>query len=479
MEFLSDAEEYLPYALFAIGAVILASIVIWIMLLRVIVPPNVVHIVQRSKSTTSYGSGHSAGNTYYEFPGWLPIIGVTVLQLPVSNFDISLTAYEAYDKDRLPFLVDVKAFFRIGNTNAAAQKVASFEELHDQLTSIVQGAVRSILAKSELDKIMSERSTYGEQFTHDVGGQLTQWGVEPVKNIELMDVRDARDSRVIENIMAKKKSEIEKDSRKTVAENIKLAQQAEIDADQQVKVKKADADRIVGTQQAESDKSVGISREQSHQAIQEEARITAEKLMSVKQVNIVRQAEIEKESAIVAAEQQKAQIQISADANKYQTSINADAHKYQTTVNADAEKYRIEQTSVAKLTEKQNEAKGILAVGQSSAEAEKLNQLASVTAQTTLAKEVGENKQYQDYLVRIKEVEASIAVGVEQAKNIGHAEIKIIANAGDIQGGVKSVGEVFTPKGGTNVAGMIEALKQTEGGKELVDSFFAMMKKKD
>ncbi|MDR2152989.1 MAG: hypothetical protein LBO72_09220 [Helicobacteraceae bacterium] len=457
----------IPYILYSVGGVIILSIIIWVMSLRVIVAPNVVHIVQRSKTTVSYGTGHSAGNTYYEFPGWLPIIGVTVRQLPVNNFDVALTAYEAYDKDRLPFLVDVKAFFRIANTNAAAQKVASFEELVDQLTSIVQGAVRSILAKSELDKIMSERSTYGEQFTRDVFTQLTQWGVEPVKNIELMDVRDARDSRVIENIMAKKKSEIEKDSRKTVAENLKLAQQAEIDADQQVKVKKADADRIVGTQQAESDKAVGISREQSSQAIQDEAKITAEKLMSVKQVNVVRQAEIEKQSAIVTAEQQKAQIQ-----------INADAQKYETVISADADKYRIEQTSVAKLTEKQNEAKGILAVGQSNAEAEKLNQLASVTAQTTLAKEVGQNKQYQDYLVRIKEVEASIEVGVEQAKNIGNAEIKIIANTGDVQGGIKSIGELFTPKGGTNAAGMLEALKQTESGRELLNSLMALMNKK-
>jgi flotillin len=50
----------------------------------------------------------------------MPVLGVTVRELPVSNFDLDLVRYEAYDKNRLPFTVDVKAFFRIEDTNTAA-----------------------------------------------------------------------------------------------------------------------------------------------------------------------------------------------------------------------------------------------------------------------------------------------------------------------------------------------------------------------
>jgi flotillin len=95
---------------------------------------------------------------YYKRPTWLPLFGVTVRELPVSNFDLDLNSYEAYDKNRLPFIVDVKAFFRIADTNQAAQKVENMMELKDNLAGIVQGSVRSIMAKSDLESIMQERS---------------------------------------------------------------------------------------------------------------------------------------------------------------------------------------------------------------------------------------------------------------------------------------------------------------------------------
>ena len=76
--------------------------------------------------------------------------------LPVSVFDLSLSSYEAYDKERLPFLVDVTAFFRISDSNKAASRVHTFAELNDQLRSIVQGAVRSILELAGISYVLSK-----------------------------------------------------------------------------------------------------------------------------------------------------------------------------------------------------------------------------------------------------------------------------------------------------------------------------------
>ena len=210
-----------------LGLVILAVIAIWltcvILTLRRVVPTNQVHIVQRAKKATSYGTNSPAGNKYYQFPYWVPFIGTSVVSYPISVFDIDLFNYEAYDQGRLPFVVDVKAFFRIDNSDIAASRVSSFVELKNQLTDIVRGAARSLLAKSGLENIMSERSVYGEKFTLEVKDQLKEWGVVPVKNIELMDIRDTKESRVIENIMAKKKSLIEMESRTEVADNKRKA----------------------------------------------------------------------------------------------------------------------------------------------------------------------------------------------------------------------------------------------------------------
>lgn len=98
-------------------SIILISLIslvgMWVLTLRVVVPTNEVHIVQTGKATISYGNEtkDNKGNVYYEFPSWIPYIGVTKTILPISVFDVTLTAYEAYDVGRLPFLVDIKAFF--------------------------------------------------------------------------------------------------------------------------------------------------------------------------------------------------------------------------------------------------------------------------------------------------------------------------------------------------------------------------------
>ena len=436
--------------------IVVAVIIKWILSLRRVVPTNMVHIVQKSKATISYGKGQDAGNVYYEWPSFLPLIGITKRELPVSNFDLDLHDYEAYDKDRLPFVLDVKAFFRISNTNEAANKVASFSELVSHLEGIVQGAVRSIMANAKLEEIMSERSVYGKKFTDEVQDQLKEWGVIPVKNIELMDIRDTKASNVIGNIMAKKKSEIEKESRVEVAKNMKEAQTAEIAAKREIELREQDALESVGKRKAEVEKNVGIMTEKTRQDINEEAKLTKDKEMEIIKVAEVRKAEIDKQASIIKAEQDKTVIELNADAQ-------LEAKK------RDAEMIKV--IATADLEAKKKEAEGIQAEGTARADAKTKDQLASVTAQTTLAKEIGENRQYQEYLVAVEQVKANKEVGIEQAKNLGNADIKVIANGGDVNGGLASARELFTPKGGTNLGGMLEALVQTDTGKKLFDKF--------
>jgi flotillin len=308
-------------------------VLFYILSLRRIVPTNVVHIVQRGDKTVSYGVGKGS-NVYYEFPRWLPKIGVMVRVLPVSNFDIDLAKYSAYDKDRVPFVVDVKAFFHISDTNKAAEKVESFEELKGQLENVVQGAVRSILAKSKLEEIMEERSVFGKQFTEAVNTDLRNWGVEAIKSIELMDVRDADGSHVIQQIMAKRMSAIDMESRTEVAKNTKLAQQAELMARQEVDVTKAETEKVAGEAQAksiqaigiakaEATKKAGIAEQQSISDIAQAERATAEQQMEVLKVQQVKQAEIDKEKEIIQAEMIKRKIEIKAEADKFQVETEA------------------------------------------------------------------------------------------------------------------------------------------------------------
>ncbi len=415
-------------------------------LLRRVVSTNEVHIVQSAKKTTSYGKDTGNGNTYYEWPAWIPLFGVSKIKLPVSVFDLGLDAYEAYDKGRLPFVVDVKAFFRISDSNIAAQRVASFSELHEQLKAIVQGAVRVILATNEIEEILQGRATFGQQFTKEIEEQLTNWGVSTVKNIELMDIRDSKESVVIKNIMEKKKSHIEMESRTEVAKNKQMASVAEIEANREVELQKQAAHQAVGLRTIEAQKKVALEDQSRIQAIKEQEKTTKEKEMAVVQVQAVKTAEIEQQVNVVKANQ-----------NKQTTIIGAEADKDSAILEADG-----------RLEAKKREATGISLEGAARADAEKAMQLAPVQAQITLAKEIGANESYQKYLVTIRQLEATQAIGIEQAKALDKADIKVIANTGNPVSGLNSVMDLFSSKGGTEVGAMLEALSNTETGEKLV-----------
>lgn len=474
-----------------------ASVFLWIIVailkLRRIVPTNVVHIVQRGSNTVSYGVGKQS-NVYYQWPTWMPFLGVEVRQLPVSNFDIDLKNYSAYDKDRVPFLVDVKAFFHIADTNVAAAKVESFEELRGQLENVVQGAVRSILAKSKLEEIMEERSVFGEQFTKMVNADLANWGVESIKNIELMDVRDGNDSNVIHQIMAKRMSAIDKESRIEVAKNKQEAEEAELEANKMVAIKKASTEResgealarsqqAVGIAKAESQKASGIALQESAMEVAKAEKATAEQQMEVIKINSIKQAEIDKERAIIIAEQNKKQAEIDAQANKIIVETEAQANKVKIEMDAEARLEAQKRDAEGKKTigeaeaevvrlKGTSEAEIVRLKGTSEAEARKLMELASVTAQTTLAQEIGDNDGYQTYLIRLKEVEANQAIGIKQAEAnamaLGKADIKLMVNSGDVHSGMSKLSDLFTSKGGSQLNGLIESLKQTDEGKSIL-----------
>ena len=413
---------------------------------RIVVPTNEVHIVQSGRNSISYGSGLAGGNSYYEFPSWIPKIGVTVSKFPLSVFDLNLMNYDAYDQDRLEFMVDVRAFFRISDSQIAAQRVGTFQELKDQLNGVLQGAVRNVLAKYTLDHIMTDRATMGKEFSSVVDEGLREWGVQTVKTIEFMNIRDAQNSQVIHNIMAKKKSFIEMESRVEVAKNMQDAETKEIEAQRQVALSKTEAQQQVGIRNAEMEKTVGIAKEKSNQEVQAEAKVTTERQMEVQKVQQVKQAEINKEVALVQAEQEQ-RVQV---------------------VQAEAEKQALATIAAGKLEATKKDAEGIQAVGEAKAAAESALLLAPVNAQLTLAKEIGENQSYQAYLIEVRKVEATESVGKEMAAAMAKADLKVIANSGSVQNGVASLGDIFTPAGGTSIAGMLEALAQTDQGKALV-----------
>ena len=457
----------IPIVWAAIAAAILFFSILLLVALsyRTVVPTNRVDIVQSSKARTSFGgvdeNGKLRSNTYYRWPSWLPFIGVKVISLPLSVFDLPLNDYGAYDKGRLPFVIDIMSFFRISDSGMAAERINTFQELQEQLVSILKGASRTILATSEIEQIMETRAVFGQKFTDEVHEQLKQWGVTPVKNIELMDIRDSKESNVIANIMAKKKSEIEKESRIAVAANHQAARTAEIDAEQAVQMQQQQADQTVGERTAATAQAVGMAKQKAEQNIQEEAKVTAEKIMAVKNVNDTRTAEIAKTVAETQASQAKQVSITNAEATAAVAKTTAEGEKNRVVTLAEAEQRK-------RLLEAEGlkgamvfEAEGIKAKGEAEGAAQTAVLMAPVNSQLELAKGIGANEKYQAYMVQIKQVEAAQAIGVEQAGALKAAEIKIIVTGGSPAEGAKTVMDLFTPKGAALMGAAVESLRNT------------------
>ncbi|QLB21031.1 hypothetical protein A6B43_05630 [Vespertiliibacter pulmonis] len=455
----------------ALLIVIFIAALVIALLFRRVVKTNEVHIVQSGGKTTSYGKDTGNGNVYYAFPAWLPIIGVNTIVLPVSVFSIKIDNYEAYDLERLPFVVDITAFFRVSDSNLAAQRVSDFHDMNIQLVDIIQGSVRSILSSRNLNDILQVRSELGDDFTLAVKEQLKSWGIEPVKNIELMDIRDSGSSKVIFNIMEIKKSFIEKESRVEVARNQKEAQIAEIEAKKEADVKKQEAEKEVGLKTVENQREVAISNEQAQQQVKEQEKLTKEREMDVKRVAEVKQAEIAKEVEIVKADQNKRTQEIKAEANRNTLIIDSEAERQHQILVAEGEKQKAFLEAEALLETKDKEAQGIAKIGSAEAEAKQKLEISLVSGQIELAKEIGSNVGYQQYLVSIRQIEANQAVGMEQAKALANSEMKFIINEAKVDKGIERVGELFSSTGGTKLAATLEGLNQSDLGKALIGKF--------
>lgn len=137
----------MTYVAAGVGVVVVLIVIFfvkWIFSLRRVVPTNEVHIVRRGKTRWFTEPPNAAmpcrktvcGNCYYEFPMSIPFLGVTVTQMPLSIFGIDINDYEAFDKERVPFVVDIQSFFRISDYEVAASRISRTDELKNSFSAL-------------------------------------------------------------------------------------------------------------------------------------------------------------------------------------------------------------------------------------------------------------------------------------------------------------------------------------------------------
>jgi len=75
-------------------------------------------------------------------------------------------------------------------------------------------------------------------------------------------------------------------------------------------------------------------------------------------------------------------------------------------------------------------------------------------------------------LIRQSEVEVSKVVGIAQQEALGKAlesaDLKMLVNSGDVNSGISGFSDLLSSKGGSQVNGLVEALKQTPEGQKVL-----------
>jgi len=437
-----------------LGIVLLIIFILIAINLRKVVPTNEVHILQKWNNTIIKWKGFEGWNVYYNWPEWVPGLGVSVTKLPLYVFDIKLEQYQAYDNGKIPFMVDVTAFFVIKDPELAAKRVADFEELKEQLVEVVRGAVRKTLAQYDIQEIMEARWELGQKFYEEVTNAVKEWWVE-LKNIEFMDISDADGYQVIRNLLEKKRKTIETESEKEVAlkdkereiveaEARKEAEIKRIEAEKEAKLAQIEADKLTRTQEVEKEKLVKLQEEEAKKQLYEKQKETKQKELEIKLLEEQKEAEIQKVKEIIDAEKQK-EIEVKeAEAKAKAIELDAQAKAKAMELEAEAKKTAIEKEWLAK-------AKSIDYMGTAEAK-NKLEMAKALNAFTEAA---------LAYLLKELEVKYISKVDLEKAKALEKADIKVISTGGNWQEWINSFMELFSAKWGANLGAMIQSLKDT------------------
>lgn len=433
--------------------------------LRKVVPTNEVHIVQRKSESTAHWRWYEWWNVYLHWPSWVPSKWVSVTQLPLSVFNIKLADYKWYDIWKVPFLVDVTAFFTINDPITAAQKISTFEELEEQLTETLKWAVRKILAQNDILKIMESRWEMWQVFYDEVLTQVKQWWID-LKNIEFMDIRDLSDTHVIENIMKKKKATIEANARKEVAEQNKFAEIAEdnsrreaelnrIQNAQETRLREIEAEKMTENQNIDKERLLSLQQQEAQQNILESQRTTKEKELSVRQLEQERMAEIEKQTHIIWTQEDKEKKIISAEADKRVMELNAEAEKQQKIIAAEADKQSVEMKAQADKFRIESEWL---------AEAKRIDYMWTAQAKNKMEMAKALNSFSPEalaYMIKELEVQLSEKVDTEKAKALSTADIKVISTWANWWEWLNNFMELFSTKWWANIWWMIQSIKDT------------------
>jgi len=377
-----------------VGLAIALGVIVFIIVICLfawyrIVDPSEAHLVvtPNKKFVASADDNVATSNTktYFAIPSWLPFFGRAIRIMDVTIKELVVNQ-ETYEKNQARYNVKSSCKYRITDVQTAAETFVSDEELQEQLKEVIRASVRAVTVKYDVVDARAFKQKMGEEIQAEMQDDLNKWGLTLI-NFQLVDFQDTADSTIISDISKRREVEIKSTTREQNAEKIKQARIKEAEAEEKAKEREIAKDKVIG------------EREQNKaQKIAEQQKIAEEKRYEVVKVQTIKQAEITKAEAIVKAEQDKATEAIFKEKKKLE---------------GEGDRMRAEEQA-------KGEAAPILQKGLAEAEAKEalqkaLNKFGDDAIRALVAEKV----------VAMQEV-----VGVETAKALMNADVKVFAGGG-------------------------------------------------
>ena len=392
-----------------IGIVVVLLVLLGIIALALfrIVKPSEAHLVVSLTKKMVCSSDPKVQKNAKAWYFAIPIIR-TIRKIDVTTKEI-IDQQETYEKGQARYKVRTSLKYRVEDVETAAETFHTDEALREQLKEVLRAGVRAITVKYDVKQARAEKKTIDKEIKEEIEDDLSKWGLKLV-NFQLVDFEDTDDSHIISDISRVREKEIEATRREQNAEKDKVARMKEAEADEKAQEREIERNKVVGERQ-----------QTMKQKIAEQEKLAREKEYEVKRVEIVKAQEIDKERAKVEAEQKKIVAVIEAEQRREAEKII----KEQKQLEGQGDRVKLEEQAIGEAAKAKQD-------GLAEAAAIEAKGLAEAKAKDALQKALN---QFKDEAIRALVAEKIVAmqrdVGIEGAKALSQADIKMLVSGGD------------------------------------------------
>ncbi len=154
----------------------------------------------------------------------IPLVQSTPYTYDLRTFSTTFSAEKTLTSDNVTVDVDAIMFSKVENPEKTVLQVSNME---DSVTLAAQTALRDIIGKVELSKMIQGRSEIADEVKEIIDERVLPWGV----NVISVEIRDVKIPSALQDAMARVAvASRERDARVVLAESEKLAASKMLDA---------------------------------------------------------------------------------------------------------------------------------------------------------------------------------------------------------------------------------------------------------